>query len=139
MGKLIRQGNRNIKTTFEALLNQETIYCPIDEQIVYNQLDDNDAAIWSLLLASGYLKVMSYEEKSEEGNDNGSMAGILATPNSRGKIIITQLLSLYIWLSAFGSGRCIFYKERFDIVRGANQSVTSLFRHIKIVNLHKIK
>ena len=139
VGKLIRQGNRNIKTTFEALLNRETIYCPIDEQIVYNQLDDNDAAIWSLLLASGYLKVMSYEEKSEEGNDNGSMAGILSTPNSRGKIIITQLLSLYIWLSAFGSGRCIFYKERFDIVRGANQSVTLLFRHIKIVNLHKIK
>lgn len=30
--------------------------------------------------------------------DNGSMAGILATPNSRGKIIITQLLSLYVWL-----------------------------------------
>lgn len=30
--------------------------------------------------------------------DNGSMAGILATSNSRGKIIITQLLSLYIWL-----------------------------------------
>lgn len=71
--------------------------------------------------------------------DNGSMAGILSTPNSRGKIIITQLLSLYIWLPAFGSGRCIFYKERFDIVRGANQSVTLLFRHIKIVNLHKIK
>ena len=30
--------------------------------------------------------------------DNGSMAGILSTPNSRGKIIITQLLSLYVWL-----------------------------------------
>lgn len=30
--------------------------------------------------------------------DNGSLAGILATPNSRGKIILTQLLSLYIWL-----------------------------------------
>ena len=30
--------------------------------------------------------------------DNGSMAGILATPNSRGKIIVTQLLSLYVWL-----------------------------------------
>ncbi|MDD5949792.1 MAG: AAA family ATPase [Lachnospiraceae bacterium] len=69
VGKLIRQGNRNIKTTFEALLNRETIYCPIDEQIVYNQLDDNDGAIWSLLLASGYLKVVSYEEKDEEGTD----------------------------------------------------------------------
>ena len=68
VGKLIRQGNRNIKTTFESLLNRETIYCPIDEQIVYNQLDDNEAAIWSLLLASGYLKVVEYEEK-EEGKD----------------------------------------------------------------------
>lgn len=69
VGKLIRQGNRDIKTTFEKLLNRETIYCPIDEQIVYNQLDDNDAAIWSLLLASGYLKVVEYEEKGEEGKN----------------------------------------------------------------------
>lgn len=69
VGKLIRQGNRDIKTTFEKLLSRETIYCPIDEQIVYNQLDDNDAAIWSLLLASGYLKVVEYEEKGEEGKD----------------------------------------------------------------------
>ena len=69
VGKLIRQGNRSIKTTFEKLLNRETIYCPIDEQIVYSQLDDNDAAIWSLLLASGYLKVVDYEEKVEEGTD----------------------------------------------------------------------
>ena len=69
VGKLIRQGDRSIKTTFEKLLNRETIYCTIDEQIVYNQLDDNDAAIWSLLLASGYLKVVDYEEKVEEGTD----------------------------------------------------------------------
>ena len=71
VGKLIRQGNRSIKTTFEKLLNRETIYCPIDEQIVYSQLDDNDAAICSLLLASGYLKVVDYEEKVEEGTDVG--------------------------------------------------------------------
>ena len=30
--------------------------------------------------------------------DNGSLAGILSTPNSRGKIIVTQLLSIFIWL-----------------------------------------
>ena len=67
VGKLIREGNRIIKTTFEELLKGETIRCPIDEQIVYNQLDDNDAAIWSLLLASGYLKVLHYEEVNEIG------------------------------------------------------------------------
>ncbi|MBQ4523676.1 MAG: AAA family ATPase [Lachnospiraceae bacterium] len=61
VGKLIREGDRRIKLTFERLLKGETIKCPIDEQIVYNQLDDNEAAIWSLLVASGYLKVISYE------------------------------------------------------------------------------
>lgn len=62
VGKLIREGNEQIKQTFESLLRGETICCPIDEQIVYNQLDDNENAIWSLLLASGYLKVLSYEQ-----------------------------------------------------------------------------
>ena len=71
VGKLIRQGDRRVKETFERLLKGESIKCPIDEQIVYNQLDDNEAAIWSLLLASGYLKVLGVErmellEGSEE-------------------------------------------------------------------------
>ncbi|MCI7322555.1 MAG: PD-(D/E)XK nuclease domain-containing protein, partial [Lachnospiraceae bacterium] len=35
----------------------------------YDQLDDNDAAIFSLLLASGYLKVLRYEEKTEAGQE----------------------------------------------------------------------
>ena len=61
VGKLIRQGSRNIKTSFESLLAGEHLITPIDEQIVYNQLDENETAIWSLLLASGYLKVVDYE------------------------------------------------------------------------------
>mgnify|MGYP003307826679 FL=1 len=61
VGKLIREGNKKVKTTFEELLKEKTIWRAIDEQIVYNQLDDNETAIWSLLLASGYLKVLSYE------------------------------------------------------------------------------
>uniref|UniRef100_UPI004055F04B hypothetical protein n=1 Tax=Agathobacter sp. TaxID=2021311 RepID=UPI004055F04B len=32
VGKLIREGNKGIKTTFEKLLNGETIRCAIDEQ-----------------------------------------------------------------------------------------------------------
>ncbi|MCM1539889.1 MAG: ATP-binding protein [Blautia sp.] len=56
-GKLVRQGNRDIKQKFEGLIQGETIYTEIDEQIVYNQLDADEDAIWSLLLASGYLKV----------------------------------------------------------------------------------
>ncbi|MCI8800584.1 AAA family ATPase [Acetatifactor muris] len=62
VGKLIRQGSKDIKTSFEALLDGERLITPIDEQIVYDQLDDNEQAIWSLLLASGYLKVVNYEK-----------------------------------------------------------------------------
>lgn len=61
VGKLIREGSRRVKMSFEKLLWGEPLYCAIDEQIVYNQLDGNEAAIWSLLLASGYLKVMDFE------------------------------------------------------------------------------
>ena len=69
VGKLIQEGNRSIKSTFESLLKGETIRCPIDEQIVYNQLDYDEDAIWSLLLASGYLKVLKHEEKTVGGKE----------------------------------------------------------------------
>ena len=62
VGKLLWEGNRRVKEGFELLLRGETIKTPIDEQIVYNQLDGNEEAIWSLLLASGYLKVISYDD-----------------------------------------------------------------------------
>ena len=44
------------------------IRTPIDEQIVYNQLNGSQRAIWSLLLASGYLKVLSYETAIESSD-----------------------------------------------------------------------
>jgi hypothetical protein len=65
VGKLIREGDRRLKLTFEQLLRGEAISSPIDEQIVYNQLDGSDAAIWSLLLASGYLKVLDCEQGAD--------------------------------------------------------------------------
>ena len=65
VGKLLQEGNKRIKLSFEALLNGEMISSPIEEQIVYSQLGDNEMAVWSLLLASGYLKVIEYEKLNE--------------------------------------------------------------------------
>ena len=62
VGKLIREADGEIKQSMEQLLKGEHLFCPIDEQIVYNQLDYNEDAIWSLLVASGYLKILSYED-----------------------------------------------------------------------------
>ncbi len=57
VGKLVREGSAELKVTMEDLLAGGTLHARIDEQIVYNQLNGNENAIWSLLLASGYLRV----------------------------------------------------------------------------------
>ncbi|MCI6655547.1 MAG: ATP-binding protein [Clostridium sp.] len=56
-GKLIQSASPEVKKSMEKLLNGESITVDIDEQIVFNQLDYDENAIWSLFLASGYLKV----------------------------------------------------------------------------------
>lgn len=65
VSKLIRESDGIIKEQFQELLQGGHLHVPVDEQIVYNQLDDNEEAIWSLLLASGYLKVIDYDRLNE--------------------------------------------------------------------------
>lgn len=68
VGKLLREGNKRVKQNFEELMQGGSLQMEIDEQIVYNQLSERKDAIWSLLLASGYLKVsgMEYVERTGE-------------------------------------------------------------------------
>ena len=60
-GKLIRTASPEIKEHMEDLLNGEAVTVNFDEQMVFEQLDYNENAIWSLLLASGYLKAEEVE------------------------------------------------------------------------------
>ena len=65
VSKLIREANRNIKLEFGRLMQGEHLLTRLDEQIVYDQLEDNEEAIWSLLLACGYLKAVRGKEVKE--------------------------------------------------------------------------
>lgn len=64
--KLIREGKPKVKQAFEDLLDGGTLHMEIDEQIVYDQLSAKKNAVWSLFLASGYLKVAGtvFEERT---------------------------------------------------------------------------
>ncbi len=57
VGKLIQEGSRDVKESFETLLQGGSIAAEIDEQVVYSMLGGDEQVLWSLLLASGYLKV----------------------------------------------------------------------------------
>ena len=64
-GKLIQTGDAEIKSDFQILLEGGTICTQLDEEIVFNYLDNHAEAIWSMLLASGYLKVVSVKGVGE--------------------------------------------------------------------------
>ena len=68
-GRLIREGNKSIKTSFENLMRGKSLRAEIDEQIVYGELDSDGQAIWSLLLAAGYLKVKQFNAYETEFGD----------------------------------------------------------------------
>lgn len=61
IGQLIREGSKDVKEKFEMLMCGECLHVAIDEQIVYDQLSVKESSIWSLLLASGYLKVVNVD------------------------------------------------------------------------------
>lgn len=70
IGHLIQRGNSAIKEDMEDLLSGKELVTEIDEQIVFDQLDDNMTAIWSLLLSSGYLKINQAPKDAAASNQN---------------------------------------------------------------------
>jgi hypothetical protein len=62
LNMLMKQGSAELKMQVEELLKGNSITCFVDEEVVYNQLDTNPDAVWSLMVATGYLKVEKVEE-----------------------------------------------------------------------------
>jgi hypothetical protein len=73
VSELLRKADEETKKKLESLIKNESIECVMDEEIAYNQLDTNGDAIWSLLLASGYLKVVRVF-KDETGMEEPELA-----------------------------------------------------------------
>ncbi len=67
--QLIREGSADIKISMENLLKGGRLYREIDEQIIFDQLDADENAIWSLFLAGGYLKAEGHEFNEDTGAD----------------------------------------------------------------------
>ena len=94
VGKLIREGDKKVKTEFEKLLKGECVEAEIDEQIVFDQLDKNRDAIWSLLLASGYLKV----ERIIREHTNDEPVYVLSLTNFEVKRMFSRMIKS--WFNA---------------------------------------
>lgn len=111
IGKSIREGNTQVKESFELLLNGKEIVTELDEQIVYDQLDLEETAIWSLLLASGYLKV---EEKIRDDSDylNWKQLYRLKLTNFEVKVMFAHMVKN--WFSKTGGDYNAFIKAMLN-------------------------
>ena len=59
VSKLVREGDPEIKKSFEILMNGGAIETTIDEQVAFGEIGKNKNAVWGLLYATGYLKAVS--------------------------------------------------------------------------------
>lgn len=108
VGKLIREGSKNVKVIMENLLDGGTLCTKIDEQIVFSQLDYNEEAIWSLLLASGYLKVISHTMDADTGEETYE----LKLTNKEVRIMFRNMISE--WFKRCGSAYNDFIKALLE-------------------------
>ena len=86
--KLIREGSRDVKVAMEDLLRGGSLKTQIDEQIVFEQLDRSIDAVWSLLLACGYLKVAN----CVQGEEWGEREYELVLTNKEVRLMFRQLI-----------------------------------------------
>ena len=93
VSKLIQEGSQRLKKKFEDLLQGESLWEALDEQIVYAQLSGNESAVWSLLLASGYLKVLSYGQYEIDVWDDDSRQYQLVPTNLEVRKMFRSMVS----------------------------------------------
>lgn len=98
---IIQKSSANIKTMLEKLIKGESIEVNFDEQIVFNQLDSEENAIWSLLLAGGYVKTDKVEYR-----------GILLEPWYTLSITNRETLSVFaVMVKGWFSSQSVHYNE----------------------------
>ncbi len=118
-GKLIREGSGNLKERFESLLQGKGIIAELDEQIVYDQLSEDESAIWSLLLASGYLKVKNLRSYMTEGEE-WKQEYELELTNFEVGVMFRRMIKK--WFSRAAEGYNDFIKALLlDDLKGMNQ------------------
>jgi hypothetical protein len=90
--KLLLQSNEEFKADFELLLQDKPIEHFVKKNMVFGDLYKNQTAAWSLLLMSGYLKVIGIRL-----TDDADMVGTFAIPNREVKSLYNQIIKE--WLS----------------------------------------
>lgn len=123
IGTLIRESGRNLKIKFEDLLKGKELWTTLDEQVVFNQLSYSESAIWSMLLASGYLKVTGHKLNERTGRDEY----YLALTNREVHLMFENMI--HEWFAEVS-------EDYNDFIYGLLQGDVDAMNHIQIGRAH---
>lgn len=125
VGELIRHGSKEIKGDFEILMQGGTIQTTVDEEIVFGQLNNSQEAVWSFLLASGYLKIVSVDDSALKHSFLGKVKYELALTNGEIQIMCASLVRG--WFSEVSSNYNYFVKALLkNNVQEMNTSINKI-------------
>lgn len=125
IGELVRYGSREIKSDFEIFMQGGTIQTTVNEEIVFDQLNNSQEAVWSFLLASGYLKIVSVDDSALRRSFLGKVKYELALTN--GEIQIMCALLVRSWFSTVNSSYSYFVQALLENnVKGMNVSINKI-------------
>ena len=88
VSQLLQSGSVELKTQFEVLLQGGSLEAEVEEQIVFGDLNGSIIAVWSLLLASGYLT-----RDTAEMLEEGRFICQLRITNKETKIMFERMVS----------------------------------------------
>ena len=88
VSQLLQSGSVELKTQFEVLLQGGSLEAEVEDQIVFEDLNGSIIAVWSLLLASGYLT-----RDTAEMLEEGRFICQLRITNKETKIMFERMVS----------------------------------------------
>ena len=123
INRIIRTASSDIKCKMEDLLNGKEIVVNFDEQIVFDQLGKNDSAIWSLMMASGYLTASKVEYRGE-----------LRTPWYHLKITNLETRAMFnqMFIDWFGSVQESYGRLVQALIKGDIESMNAYMNRITL-------
>ncbi len=89
----LARGDAALKRDLAKLLHNDPISASIDENLVFADLDNNNNALWSLLLFSGYLKALHAESSEMDTHTDAQ----LIAPNQ--EVLLLYRGIIYGWFS----------------------------------------
>ena len=92
VGKLLRTGAPETKSRFETLMKGGTVTVAVDEQIIYHQLDTDPEAVWSLLLTTGYLKIIHAMTEKEAADLDSERLYTMALTNREVRRMFSRMI-----------------------------------------------